>query len=141
MSDDTSENHDGNTQPLPANMAAGASTEPLAADALSTEPVAQAPSAVVAGPAMPRWVPSLIVGLVILAVFLLAIMILPGLLAPFATSTPAPTVTSPAPTATPTEDTEEPPPPSEEPSPEPEPTVSVPVPTVDPPEPTPEPTG
>ena len=136
MSDDPSDNHDGNTQPLP-NVDPGAPTQPLAADAIGTEPVAQAPMVVAGRSSLSRWLPALVTGLVIIAGLLFAAMILPQLIAPSLIPTPTPTTSLPTPT--PTEETQKPP--SEEPPPPaPEPTVSVPVPTVDPPQPTPEPT-
>jgi hypothetical protein len=136
MSDDPSDNHDGNTQPLP-NVGPGAPTQPLAADAIGTEPVAQAPMVVAGRSSLSRWLPALVTGLVIIAGLLLAAMILPQLIAPPLIPTPTPTITLPTPTST--EETQKPP--SEEPAPEPEPTVSVPIPTVEPPLPTPTPTG
>ena len=136
MPDEPSENHDGNTQPLP-NITPGAPTEPLRADATSTEPVAYAPAEVIARRPLPRWIPMVVIGLVIVAVALFGAMLLPGLLAQSGVPLPTPTATLPTPTptkATGGKQTEAPPP-------APEPTVSVPVPTVEPTDPLPTPTG
>jgi hypothetical protein len=138
MPDEPSENHDGDTQPLP-NLDPGASTEPLRADEFADGPVAYAPAVGVARRPLPRWVSPLVLGLVIVAGVLLAAMLLPMLLPLSDAPTPVPTSTLPSPT--PTEETEQPP--SEEPPPPPEtePTVSVPEPSVEPTVPEPTPTG
>jgi hypothetical protein len=133
--DDPADNHDGNTQPLP-NIDPRASTEPIQADALDTESVAQAAGPIVERSSLPRWVPAALVGLAAIALALLAIVVVPQLIGSSVAPTPAPTPTLSLPSVTPTEDTEAPP--AEEPPPpppEPEPTVSVPEPTVEPTDP------
>ena len=141
MTDDTPDPNDVPTKPLPGPIDAGAPTEPLSADLLP-EAYPVGPVATVA-PSRPTWIaPAIIVGLFAL-LLVLAVLIVPTLIAdrisPLPTSTP--TVTVPTPTLT--EDApQEQEPATEEPPVvvEPEPTEVVPEPTETPVEPEPTPT-
>lgn len=140
MSDDSLDPNDVPTKPLPVPAGPGAPTEPLAAPLVAesrvdSTPLMPAPSRV------PAWLVPLVIALVAALALVLAVAVLPPLLA--GRAEPAPSVTPTLPAATPTV-TEEAPQGDEEPAeppvvvePEPQPTESAPEPTETPVEPEP----